>query len=63
MSGFEEQPSPASSLNLAAGCHCCLEHGHIQACLRRLKADGHPLEDEDNDVFSERALPATKTTG
>jgi TnpA family transposase len=44
---YEEQLNAASSLNLLLAVIVVWNTVHIQACLRRLKADGRPVEDDD----------------
>jgi TnpA family transposase len=44
---YEEQLNAASSLNLLLAVIVVWNTVHIQACLRRLKADGRPVEEDD----------------
>jgi hypothetical protein len=43
----EDQLNAASSLNLPLAVIVLWNTVHIQACLRRLKADGRPVEEDD----------------
>ena len=44
---YEDQLNAASSLNLLLAATVVWNTVHIQACVRRLRADGHPVEEED----------------
>jgi len=44
---YEDQLNAASSLNLLLAAIVVWNTVHIQACVRRLRADGHPVEEED----------------
>jgi TnpA family transposase len=44
---YEDQLNAASSLNLLLAVIVAWNTVHIQACVRRLKADGHPVEEGD----------------
>ena len=44
---YEDQLNAASSLNLPLAVIVLWNTVHIQACLRRLKADGRPVEEDD----------------
>jgi TnpA family transposase len=44
---YEEQLNAASSLNLLLAVIVVWNTVHIQACMRRLKADGRPVEEDD----------------
>ncbi len=44
---YEDQLDAASSLNLLLAVIVVWNTVHIQACVRRLKADGRPVEEDD----------------
>jgi TnpA family transposase len=44
---YEDQLNAASALNLLLAAIVVWNTVHLQACLRRLRADGHPLDDAD----------------
>jgi TnpA family transposase len=44
---YEDQLNAASSLNLLLAAIVCWNTIHIQACLKKLRADGYQIYDED----------------
>ena len=44
---YEDQLNAASSLNLLLAAIVCWNTIHIQACLKKLRADGYQVNDED----------------
>lgn len=44
---YEDQLNAASSLNLLLAAIVCWNTIHMQACLKKLRADGYPVNDED----------------